>query len=110
MYDYKHDNSSFWNQRKFTKTVKLNPKLNIDMMNTAPGIKQYKSYLMNQEETPNQNASVFETHIIPEDESDKGQNDDDNELSFQPPDPIQAINNSETAFHTDHPNETTPET
>ena len=64
---------------------------------------------MNQEETPNQNASVFETYIIPEDESDKGQNDDDNELSFQPPDPIQAINNSETAFRTDHPNETTTE-
>ena len=99
----------FWNQRKFTKTVKLDPKLNIAMMNTAPGIKQYKSYLMNQEGTPNQNASVFETYIIPEDESDKGQNDDDNELSFQPPDPIQAINNSETAFRTDHPNETTTE-
>ena len=25
----------FWNQRKFTKTVKLDPKLNIAMMNTA---------------------------------------------------------------------------
>ena len=74
----------FWNQRKFTKTVKLDPKLNIAMTNTAPGIKQYKSYPMNQEQTPNQNASDFETHIIPEDESDKGQNDDDDELSFQP--------------------------
>ena len=62
----------FWNQRKFTKTVKLDPKLNIAMMNTAPGIKQYKSYPMNQEETPNQNASVFETHIIHENESAKG--------------------------------------
>ena len=38
----------FWNQRKFTKTVKLDSKLNIAMTNTAPGIKQYKSYLMNQ--------------------------------------------------------------
>ena len=28
----------FWNQRKFTKTVKLDPKLNIAMTNTAPGI------------------------------------------------------------------------
>ena len=26
----------FWNQRKFTKTVKLDPKLNIAMTNTAP--------------------------------------------------------------------------
>ena len=97
----------FWNQRKFTKTVRLDPKLNIAMTNTAPGIKQYKSYLMNQEEAPNRNASVFETHIIPKDESDEGQDDDD--LSFQPPDPIQAINNSETGCHTDHPTKLTTE-
>ena len=109
MYDYKHDNSSFWNQRKFTKTVKLNPKLNIALTNRAPGIKQYKSYLMNQEETPNRNASVFETHIISEDEPDKGQNEDDDELSFQCPDPIQAINISETGCRAGHPNETTTE-
>ena len=38
----------FWNQRKFTKTVKLNPRLHIAMTNTAPGIKQYKSYITNQ--------------------------------------------------------------
>ena len=43
----------FWDQRKFTKTVKLDPKLNIAMTNTALGIKQYKAYLMNQEEVPN---------------------------------------------------------
>ena len=84
----------FWDQRKFTKTVKLDPKLNIAMMNTVPGIKHYKAYLMNQEGMSNQNASVFETHIIPEDESDKDQDDDD--LSFQPPDPIQASNSQET--------------
>ena len=40
----------FWDQRKFTKTVKLDPKLNIAMTNAAPGIKHYKAYLMNQEE------------------------------------------------------------
>ena len=70
------------------------------MTNTAPGIKQYKSYLMNQEETPNWNASVFETHIIPKDESAQGQEDDD--LSFQPPDPIQAVNKSGTDYSADH--------
>ena len=43
----------FWNQRKFTKTVKLNPKLIIAMTNTAPGIKHYKAHLMNQEEISN---------------------------------------------------------
>ena len=56
------------------------------MMNTAPGIKRYKSYLMNQEEAPNRHASVFETHIIPKEESDQRQ--EDNDLSFEPLDPI----------------------
>ena len=93
----------FWDQRKFTKTVKLDPKLNIAMMNTAPGIKHYKDYLMNQEGMSNQNASVFETQIIPEDESDNDQDNDD--LSFQPPDPIQASNSQETC----HPAKTITE-
>ena len=93
----------FWDQRKFTKTVKLDPMLNIAMTNTAPGIKHSKAYLMNQEEMSNQNSSVFETHIIPEDESDKNQ--DNNDLSFQPPDPIQASNGPETC----HPTKTITE-
>ena len=90
----------FWNQRKFTKTVKLDSKLNIAMTNTALGIKQYKSYIMNQGEASNQIAHIFETHIIPEEELDQGQEDDD--LSFQPPDPIQAANKSGTDHHVDH--------
>ena len=93
----------FWDQRKFTKTVKLDPKLNIAMTNTAPGIKHYKAYLMNQEKMSNRNTSVFETHIIPEDESEKNQDDDD--LSFQPPDQIQASNGPETC----HPTKTITE-
>ena len=76
----------FWNQRKFTKTVKLDSKLNIVMMNTVPGIKQYKSYIMTQGEASNWDTHIFETHIIPKEESDQEQEDDD--LSFQPPDPI----------------------
>ena len=67
----------FWDQRKFTKTVKLNPKLNIAMMNTAPGIQQYKSYIMNQGEASNRHAHIFEMHIIPEEEPDQGQHDED---------------------------------
>ena len=58
---------------------------------------------MNQEEISNQNASVFKTHIIPDDESHKSQDNDD--LSFQPPDPIQASNGPETS----HPTKTTTE-
>ena len=91
MHYYEHYNIVlFWNQRKFTKTVKLDPKLNIAMMNTAPGIQQYNSYIRNQGEEPNQHTHIFEMHIIPEEESDQEQEDDD--LSFQPPDHVQAAN------------------
>ena len=92
-----------WDQRKFTKTVKLDPNLNIAMTNTGPGVKHYKTDLMNQERMSNQNASVVETHIIPEDDSIKDKDDDD--LSFQPPDPIQASNCQETG----HPTKTVTE-
>ena len=77
------------------------------MTNTAPGIEQYKSYIMNQEEVPDRDASIFETHIIPDEESDQGQEDDD--LSFQPPDPIQAANKSGTDHHVDHSTKPTTE-
>ena len=97
-----------WDQRKFTKTVKLNPKLNIAMMNTAPGIEHNKAYLRNQEGLTNQNASVFETHIIPEDESDKSQ--DENDLSLQPHDPIQASSSPETCHPTKTITENTQQT
>ena len=82
----------FWNQRKFTKTVKLDPKLNIAMMNTAPQIQQYKSYIVNQGDESNMHTHIFEMHIIPEEESDPEQEDDP--LSFQPSDPVQAIDKS----------------
>ena len=93
----------FWNQRKFTKRIKLDPKLNIAMINTAPGIQQYKSYIMNQGEASNRHTHIFETRIIPEKESDQEQEDDD--LSFQPPDPVQAGNKSGLVHKVDHANE-----
>ena len=39
-------------------------------------------------------------HIIPKEESEQGQEDDN--LSFQPPDPIQAANKSGPDYHADH--------
>ena len=92
----------FWNQRKCTKTVKLDPKLHIAMTNTVPGIQLYKSYIMSQGDEPNKHTHVFETHIIPEEESDQEQEDDD--LSFQPSDPVQAVGKSgldHKVHHTD---------
>ena len=73
------------------------------MTNTAPGIQQYKSYIMNQGEASNRHVHIFETHIIPEEETDQQQ--EDNDLSFQPPDPIQAANKSGLDHQVDHVNE-----
>ena len=95
----------FWNQRKFTKTVKLDPKLNIAMMNTAPGIQQYKPYIMNQGDEPNKHPHIFETHIIPKEESDQELEDDD--LSFQPSDPVQTIDKSRSDHKVHHTNGST---
>ena len=95
----------FWNQRKSTKTVKLDPKLNIAMTNTAPGIQQYKSYIMNQGDEPNKHTCIFKTHIIPEEESDQEQEDGD--LSFQPSDPVQAIDKSGLDHKVHHTNGST---
>ena len=95
----------FWNQRKFTKTVKLDSKLNITMTNTAQGIQQYKSYTMNQGDEPNKHTPIFKTHIIPEEESDQEQENDD--LSFQPSDPVQAIDKSGSDHKVHHTEEST---
>ena len=97
----------FWNQRKFTKTVKLDPKLNIAMTNTAPGIQQYKSYIMDQGDEPNKHTHIFEMHIIPEEESDQEQ--EDNNLSSQPSDPVGAINKSRLDHKVHHTDESTTE-
>ena len=77
------------------------------MMNTAPGIQQYKSYIMNQGYEPNKHTHIFETHIIPEEESDQEQEDDN--LSFQPPDPVQAIDKSGLDHKVHHTDESTAE-
>ena len=69
----------FWNQRKYVKTIKLDPRRNIGMTHTAPGIHVFKDFMAQQAvQTPC--PCCFDTHIIP---------DDDDEVSLQPPDPIQ---------------------
>ena len=68
----------FWNQRKYVKTIKLDPRRNIGVTHTAPGIHKFKQFVAQQAgQTPS--PCCFETHIIP---------DDDDEISLQPPDPI----------------------
>ena len=69
----------FWNQRKYMKTIKLDPRRNIGMTHTALGIHKFKDFVTQQAiQTPR--SCCFDTHIIP---------DDDDKVSLQPPDPIQ---------------------
>ena len=69
----------FWNQRKYIKTIKLDPRRNIGMMHTTPGIHKFKDFIAQQAvQTPH--PCCFDTHVIP---------DEDDEASLQPPDPIQ---------------------
>ena len=60
---------------------------------------------MNQGEEPNRHTHIFETHIIPEEELD--QEHEDNNLSFQPPDPVHAANKSGLDHKVDHADEST---
>ena len=69
----------FWNQRKYVKTIKLDPRRNTGMTHTAPGIHKFKDFVAQQTiQTPC--PCCFDTHVIP---------DDDDKASLQPPDPIQ---------------------
>ena len=69
----------FWNQCKYVKTIKLDPRRNIGMTHTAPGIHKFQDFITQQAiQTPC--PCCFDTHIIP---------DDDDDVLLQPPDPIQ---------------------
>ena len=69
----------FWNQHKYVKTIKLDPRRNISMTDTAPGIHKFKDFVAQQAiQTPC--PCCFNTHVIP---------DDKDKESLQPPDPIQ---------------------
>ena len=72
----------FWNQCKYVKTIKLDPRRNIGMTHTAPGIHKFK-YFVAQQAVQTPCPCCFDTHIIL---------DDDDEASLQPLDPIQQKN------------------
>ena len=69
----------FWNHRKYVKSIKLDPRRNIGMTHTAPGIHKFQDFVAQQAiQIPC--PCCFDTHIIP---------DADDEVLLQPPDPIQ---------------------
>ena len=80
----------FWGQRKFSKTVVLDPCLNIGITTTSCGIKAYCSFhaTIGQEM---QEINIFKTHVIAADTNDldnENTTKDDN-LSIQPLDLVQ---------------------
>ena len=92
----------FWNQRKYVKTIKLDTRRNIGMTHTAPGIHKFKDFVT-QQEIQMLCPCCFDTHIIP---------DDNDEVSLQPPDPIQTnIQETQPQFPLQQigPPSTTPE-
>ena len=68
----------FWAQRRYAKTVPLDPKTNVGLTTTAAGARSFRAFCatINVPETVQPN--IFTTHVIP----------DDDDESFQPKDPI----------------------
>ena len=69
----------FWSQRRYSKTVPLDPKTNVGMTTTASGARTFRAFYTTITTPETRQPNIFTTHVIPEEE------DDD---SFQPPDPI----------------------
>ena len=55
----------FWNQKTHTKTVPLDPKLNVVITTTAAGAKKYKQYRSKMTTPETKEVNIFETHVIP---------------------------------------------
>ena len=70
----------FWAQRRFTKTVPLDPNTNVGLTTTAPGARDFCSFCATVTTPETKQTNVFTTHIIPDEEDDE---------SFQPKDPVE---------------------
>jgi hypothetical protein len=86
----------FWNQRKYTKTVPLDPHSNVATMTTAPGFDHFSAFSSGFDKCNpegEQNVECFQTHVIPMEESDDEQSTsstkDGDDISFQDPDPVE---------------------
>ena len=77
----------FWAQRRFTKTVPLDPQTNVGLTTTAPGTRDFRSFCATVTTPETKQTHIFTTHIIPDEEDDE---------SFQPKDPVQTDTPEET--------------
>ena len=67
----------FWSQRRFTRTVPLDPRTNVGLTMTASGAWSYCAFCVDEE---TKQANIFTSHIIP---------DDEDKDSFQPRDLVE---------------------
>ena len=70
----------FWSQRRFTKTVPLDPTTNVGLTTTASGAHSFQAFCATLDQHETKQTNIFTTHIIPDDEDDE---------SFQPKDPVE---------------------
>ena len=77
----------FWAQRRFTKTVPLDSKTNVVLTMTASGARSFRAFCATITTTKTKQMNIFTTHIIPDEEDD---------ISFQPKDPIEPATLDET--------------
>ena len=69
----------FWSQRRFTKTVPLDPRTNVGLTTTVAGARSYCAFCASIDAEETNETNIFTTHVIPNDEDDE---------SFQPSDPV----------------------
>ena len=69
----------FWSQRRFTKTVPLDPTTNVGLTTTASGTRSYRAFCATIDRLETNHEGIFTTHIIP----------DDDDESFQPKDHVE---------------------
>ena len=69
----------FWSQRRYMKTVPLDPTTNVGLTTTASGARSFRAFTATLDRPETKQESIFTTHIIPDDEDE----------SFQPKDPVE---------------------
>ena len=72
----------FWSQRRFAKTMPLDPSTNVGLTMTTSGARSFHAFCATVAVPETMQPNIFTMHIIPDE-------DDDN--SFQPNDPVELL-------------------
>ena len=78
----------FWSQRRFTTTVPLDPNADVGLSTMASVARSFRAFCATLDKPETRQTNIFTTHIIPD--------DDDND-SFQPKDPVEPPQPTETS-------------